>query len=145
MEYTYKYKFRPRFADCDSYAIAHHSKYFCWFEEARFYFLFDCIKLDKKITESLKFPVVNIYCKYYKSVVYGNNYIVIAKIEFELNNPIIKFSYRLLSEDSKTLYAKGNSEHVTLDNEGNYVMEITEEIKEKLTTIQEKQVRGEYE
>ena len=136
MEYTYNYIIRPRFSDIDSYDIAHHSKYFCWFEEARFYFLFNCINLEKELIATMKFPVTNIYCKYYKPVIYGNDYVIKAKVEYEIGNPIIKYSYKLVNENQKVLYAKGYSEHIALDQEGNYVMDISDEIKEKLLSIQ---------
>jgi acyl-CoA thioesterase FadM len=39
MEISFDYSIEPRFSDFDLYGIAHHSRYFYWFEEARFYFM----------------------------------------------------------------------------------------------------------
>lgn len=114
----YSYKFKPNFSDMDSYCYAHHSKYLIWFENARIYYIEEFLKLNADAINSLRFPVMNLSVKYYEPIVFGEEYLMQVKIEFDDNMPILNFSYRILNEFGKKLYTKAQTSHV-LVNEKN--------------------------
>lgn len=111
-----EYVFRPRFSDMDSYMIAHHSNYFCWFEEARFYFLQKKMGLSAETISDLKIPVIDIFCKYHRPVEFGSEYVILLKVSGDYDNYKFQCDYRLLSSNKEKQYAKGYSTHVFLDN-----------------------------
>lgn len=139
MEYKYKYYFKPRHSDFDVYLVAHHSKYFCWFEEARYQLFSKIPDLYEQVITTFKLPVTDLACKYIKSVSTLDEYVVKVKAVFDFQKPIIHFDYRLMDKEEKVLYAKGFTEHVFLNHENKLIIMFPEEVKqiiEKLCIVQ---------
>lgn len=129
MEYCYEYIFKPRHTDFDVFKIVHHSKYFCWFEEAR-YDLFTQLPVTfESIIDKYGFPVTRVECKYIRSVSKTANMSVEVKLKVDVDTPIIHFDYRLLNSSKKILYAKAYTEHVLLDREGRLLKAYPEDVE----------------
>ena len=89
MQYTFKYYFKPRHSDFDDYQIAHHSKFLCWFEEARY----ECFEQFKGIfdviLEKYKIPVTKLECKYYHMVSRVETMVIIMNLELPVASPVL--------------------------------------------------------
>lgn len=137
MEYKYEYRLAPRHSDFDFYQMAHHSKYFCWFEEARFA-LFSQLTKAEDILLKYKLPVTNINCKYLRMVCDVGELRIKVNMVFDHEKPVIHFYYRLMDGKAKKLHAKGWSEHAFLDQDNNLLTMMPEDVVEifhKLETI----------
>ncbi len=112
----YRYAFKVRFSDTDSYGIVHHSKYYCYFEEARYAFArsvgtAECIPQGTDV----KFPVLTSSCEYRKPLFYNDQTVFVklsCRIECDCK---IEFDYAVTDENG-TLYAKGKTSHVVTEN-----------------------------
>ncbi|RDY31939.1 acyl-CoA thioesterase [Lachnotalea glycerini] len=128
MQYRYKYYFKPRHSDMDNYGIAHHSKFFCWFEEARYESFTIFSEQFDDITKKYKLLVTKLECKYIQSVSDVKNMVVLVDVDLLLNKPILHIQYRLMDEQEKRLFAKGYTEHVFVNREGKMAMDIPAEV-----------------
>ncbi len=117
MIYTteYDYKFRPIFSDMDGYGWAHHSRYFVWYENARFSILNQKIHISDATFKKYLFPVSDVYSKYYEPVKFGCELIIHVKLEIDDAVPLLKFHYRMIRSIDGKLMSKGESTHVVTD------------------------------
>ena len=109
------YVFRPRFSDTDAYGIVHHSKYYCYFEEARLA-LEKHLDLKRRLPPDtdVRFPVIASSCEYRHPLVYdGTEYTVSLKCRV-LGDCKIEFDYFLTKGD--LIYAKGRTSHAVTAN-----------------------------
>lgn len=137
MEYCYQYNFKPRHVDIDKFGIAHHSKFFCWFEDAR-YELFSILPPEyEPIIDKYGFPVSRLECKYIRSVNKISNMLINVKLKVNFDIPILHFDYRLLSPDERILYSKAYTEHVLLDAMGQVLHTYPEDVVNLWTHLQE--------
>lgn len=135
MEYKYKYYFKPRLSDFDFYSIAHHSKFFCWFEEARVALFDNFPKYCVTIMNTYEMPVTNLGCKYIKKVNTMDELVISAKLKIDFDKPIVHFDYRLMDKNERILYAKAYTEHVFLDSEHTMILITPQEIKDFISEI----------
>ena len=128
MHVTFKYKFKPRFSDIDRYGIAHHSRYFYWFEEARFFWLNEI--LNASVSDQLKLyaPISNLSAEYKKPVVFEQDYVILCQVTIDDFKPIAEFKYKIMDISENTLYSIGNTEHVFTNSKGELLLEIPEYI-----------------
>ena len=139
MTYEYNYFFRPRHADFDEYKIAHHSKFLCWFEEARYECFEQFGDVFTEIGNLYKMPVTRLETKFYNPVSNTNILCARVSIDFPQNLPILKIKYRLMDKNKKCLYAKGVTEHVFADEELRILKETPEAFNKIITSIMENQ------
>lgn len=117
IEFTYPFK--VRFSDTDAYGVVHHSRYYCFFEEARFEFTNQCLKLFDAVPQGydLKFPVISSGCEHRHALIYDLEEINI-KLWFRiLDGCKIEFRYEVKKAKENTVYAKGYTIHAILQNE----------------------------
>lgn len=129
MEYCYKYNFKPRHTDLDVFRIAHHSKFFCWFEEARYDLFTQLPTAFDSIIDKYGFPVTRLECKYLRSVSTTANMTVNVILKVNSNTSILHFDYRLLDSTERILHAKAYTEHVLLDCEGRILKSYPEDVE----------------
>ena len=112
---TYTYKFYPRFSDTDSYNVFHHASYYYWFEEARFKFSKEVLQFDEEIVagKDIKFPVVESYCSYKRSIAYVGNELEIQLTFLLTKSNKIVFEYKVFNDN--VLCATGKTVHVLLN------------------------------
>jgi len=132
---TFKYKFRPRFSDIDRYGIAHHSRYFYWFEEARFYWLNKALKLSIEEQLELYAPISNLSAEYKKPIVFEQDYIILCHVTVGDFKPTIKFDYKIMDISEDTLFSLGYTEHVFTNSKGELLFEIPEYLIEYFKSL----------
>ena len=126
MNVTYKYKFKPRFSDIDRYGIAHHSRYFYWFEEARFFWLTEILKTSVEDQLKLYAPISNLSAEYKKPIIFEQDYIIICDVTIDDFKPIALFKYKIMDVSENILYSIGHTEHVFTNSKGELLLEIPE-------------------
>ncbi|MHB1391649.1 MAG: acyl-CoA thioesterase [Clostridia bacterium] len=136
MEISFKYNFTPRFSDIDSYSIAHHSGFFYWFEEARYYFLQAILKVGIEDINKLRVPVTRLGCDYKKPVYFGEVYVIITKLIIPEDKPLLRFEYNIMNSTETIGFAQGFTEHVFVNNYGGLLFKIPDFILEKLEQLE---------
>lgn len=136
MELQYEYRFTPRFADIDSYQIAHHSKYFCWFEDARFYLLDEIIHLSKTDALTLRSPITRLGAEYKRPVLFAQEYIIHTKFIYDYHKPYIKFEYSILDLLETMVFCEAFTEHVFINEQGQLYLNLPDFVLDKLETFQ---------
>jgi len=129
---TFKYRFRPRFSDIDRYGIAHHSRYFYWFEDARFYWLDKILKVSTKEQLELYAPISNLSAEYKKPIIFEQDYVVLCHVEANDYKPVVKFEYKIMDISEDILFSVGYTEHVFTNSKGELLLEIPEYLIEHL-------------
>lgn len=137
MELLYKYKFTPRFADIDSYKIAHHSKYFCWFEEARFYLLGEILDFTKSDTVTIRSPITKLGAEYKRPVLFAEEYVIQTKFVYEYHKPYVKFEYTVMDLSEKNIFCEAYTEHVFINEQDQLYLNLPKYILEKLKSFEE--------
>jgi len=127
---TFKYSFKPRFSDIDRYGIAHHSRYFYWFEEGRFYWLEKILKVSKENQVKLYAPIINLSAEYKKPIVFEQDYIILCNVIMDDFKPMVKFEYKIMDASENSLFSIGHTEHVFTNSEGELLLEIPEYLVE---------------
>lgn len=136
MELCFEYKFTPRFSDIDSYGIAHHSKFFCWFDEARFYLINSLLGLDKVESTELRSPIIELGAEYKRPILFMENYIINIKFLYNYNKPFFRFEYQVKDLVKKTVLCVAFTEHVLVSDKGKLLLCMPEFIVEKLKAIE---------
>lgn len=134
-EYNFCYKVKPRFSDIDGYGIAHHSKFFCWFEEARFYFLDTILKVSKEDYIDMRALITSLKAEFKKSIVFQDSYIILVGVKWNQVKPLIKFTYQIMDLDQKIIYAKAETDHIFINKSGELLLEIPNYISEKFNML----------
>ena len=131
MEFVYPFK--VRFSDTDAYGVVHHSKYYCYFEEARYEFTKQCLNLFSGYPEgnNLKFPVISSCCEYRHALDYTLDEMCIHLRFRILNGCKIEFTYEVKKAGKSTVYAKGRTVHAILEN-GRLCLSVPEWIDEQV-------------
>lgn len=136
MNHSFTYKFMPRFADIDSYSIAHHSKYFCWFEMARFHFMGEYLDLPLSTVHEFRSPVIRLGCEFNQPVLFGQEYTIETIVSYKLPKASLTFNYEI-KNDSGQLIAKGFTEHVFLNSNNELMLSFPDIILRKMLSLQE--------
>lgn len=112
---TYSYPLTIRFSDTDAYGIVHHSKYYCFFEEARYAFGASIGAKDRfKGRGKIRFPVVHSSCDYRHPLVYdGKTVTVDLKCRVQAGCRI-EFVYAIKKDG--VVYAKGCTKHAVTED-----------------------------
>jgi len=127
----FKYQFKPRFSDIDRYGIAHHSRYFDWFEEARFYWLDKVLKVSKEDQFELYTPLINLSAEYKKSIIFEQDYVVLCKVIMNDFKAMVRFEYKIMDVSEDILFSTGHTEHVFTTSNGELLLEIPEYLVEQ--------------
>ena len=130
---THKTTCRVIYGDTDNMGQAYYGNYLRWFEIGRTE-LFRSLGLTYATVESrgIFLPVAEAYCKYLLPAKYDDQLMIETSLDHQLKGAI-KFDYRILSADAKTLLARGYTKHACLNREGRVVRppEFIKEVIEK--------------
>ena len=126
MNVTFKYNFRPRFSDIDRYGIAHHSRYFYWFEEARFYWLNKILNVSIEDQLELYAPISNLSADYKKPIIFEQDYVILCHVTAADFKPVVRFEYKIMDVSEDILFSVGHTEHVFTNSKGELLLEIPE-------------------
>lgn len=118
---THKTTYRVIYGDTDNMGIAYYANYLRWFEMGRTE-LFRALGLPYTVIEEkgIFLPVSEVFCKFQNSLRYDD----VLVIETSLDDGIrggMKFDYRLLREDEKTIIATGYTKHAFLNESGRVI------------------------
>ena len=112
------YKVRARYADTDPMGVVYHGRYFEWFEAARTELLRDegmpYLKMEE---DGISLPVVEVYCRYRRSVIYDEAVRVKTTIG-ELTRSRIRLDYEIIGEKENETRVQGYTIHCYLDGQG---------------------------
>ena len=125
-----RYKFKIRFGDTDAYGIVHHRNYYNYFEEARFQYSQDVFGFD--VESKIKFPLTECYCKFKNPIKFTLDMFIIDVECKNIMNSKLEFSYKIMDQSYKKLYAYGSTTHVYVDENGKMNLELPNWIQEKL-------------
>ena len=130
---THKTTCRVIYGDTDNMGQAYYGNYFRWFEIGRTE-LFRSLGMSYSSVENqgIFLPVAEAFCKYFVPAKYDDLIMIETSLDPRLKGAI-KFDYRILSADSKTLLAQGYTKHACLNREGRVVRppEFIKEVIEK--------------
>ena len=112
---------RVIYGDTDNMGQAYYGNYFRWFEIGRTE-LFRSLGIAYESVESrgIFLPVAEAYCKYAVPAKYDDLLMIETTLDIRLKGAI-KFDYRILSQDAKTLLAQGYTRHACLNRDGKVV------------------------
>lgn len=112
------YHTRVRYADTDQMGIAHHARYYEWFESARTD-LIRTIGISYRELEEKGFmlPVLETGCRYLQPVHYDDLLAIQCAIVFHTRLKL-KISYRLYVEGDPILRSEGFTLHCFMNGEG---------------------------
>jgi acyl-CoA thioester hydrolase len=101
--------------------VAYHANYLRWFEVGRSE-MFRFLGLPYRSVEEngVLMPVSEVFCKF----VSGARYDELITIETRLDPSVrggMKFDYRIVAEDGRSLVARGYTKHAFVDGEGRVV------------------------
>lgn len=127
---------KVQYYETDKMGIVHHSNFIRWFEEARVDFLERIgLPYEKMEEKGIFSPVLEIECRYEKSVCFGENAEIKTEL-VELGNVKFAFKYRIINPETGEEKAAGTSRHCFINSKGKPVSlkkELPEEF-EKLKT-----------
>ncbi len=107
------------FADVDQMRVAHHARYWPWFEEARFHFLRAVLHLevDEIVATGVYTPLVHSECRYLRAVRWGDALIVRVRL-VQPRGARLTFVHDLVDEhDRGRVYAHARTVHVFTDHD----------------------------
>lgn len=110
------YRRRVAFHETDSMGVVHHSKYICFFEEARVHWLRHCGLIDLHIPVGpYTFAVVDLDCQYLKPLKFDEEFEVRLQVRLEGARMLFQYAVRSTSADQwaatgRTVLAVLNSE-----------------------------------
>ena len=118
---THKTTCRVIYGDTDNMGQAYYGNYLRWFEIGRNE-LFRSLGLSYASVENqgIFLPVAETYCKYLRPAKYDDLLIIETSLDTQLKGAI-KFAYRILTDDAKTLLAHGYTKHACLNANGKVV------------------------
>ena len=111
------YVHKVNYYETDKMGITHHSNYIRMFEEARLDLMDKC-GIDYAQIEGMGviMPVLEVTCKYVKSLFYGETFSVVVEVS-SFNGIKMGFTYKIYAVERNELVTTGESRHCFLDNE----------------------------
>ncbi|MGD9505881.1 MAG: acyl-CoA thioesterase [Syntrophobacteraceae bacterium] len=128
---AFEIKMHTRFRDMDAMGHVNNSVYFTYFEEGRKYLYFDLFgTLDPA---AFTFIVAHVGCDYLKSIRLDNEVTLRIWVE-NIGRKSFSLAYRLIDgSNNEIVYAKGESVQVCYDYGENVSVDVSEELREKLS------------
>ena len=118
---THRTTCRVTYGDTDKMGFVYHANYFRWFEMGRSE-MFRYLGVSYKSIESKGYflPLSEVHCKFNTPSQYDD----VLVIETSLDPGVkagMKFNYRVLSEDTKKVLARGFTKHACVNSKGQVV------------------------
>ena len=119
--YCHRTTYRVIYGDTDNMGQAYYGNYFRWFEIGRSE-MFRSLGLSYREVEDhgIYLPVAETHCRYAAPARYDDVLIIETSVDHTIKAGI-KFDYRILREDGKTLVAKGYTRHPCVNRDGKVV------------------------
>lgn len=115
MEEYQVFKRKVNYYETDKMQVVHHSNYIRYLEECRMDFLkqmnLDYYKIEEM---GIMIPVLSVSCDYQNPARYGETICIVPKLE-KFHGVKFEMSYRIYSEDFKTLHNEAKSSHCFVD------------------------------
>lgn len=125
-----------RFADVDGYGIVHHSAYFHYFEIARLAYSREYLGLADGNVLSVKFPLLACAAAFRRAIEFRAEPIT-ASVAIEcVAEAKLVFHYKLTDEKSGTLFARGSTTHVLLDENGRAMVQLPDQFLARIEELQ---------
>jgi acyl-CoA thioester hydrolase len=108
------YRLKPNFSEIDAMNVVHHSRHFIWFENARFAFLENILKLSRSDFAKLgvTMPVIEANCHYKNMILFEHQILIETKMYYSKVGRFA-FKYWIYCNDENTQYAaEGSTKHV---------------------------------
>lgn len=105
-----------RFAEVDMMEVVHHSKYWIWFEEARFDFFKKVLKVSTEEIRSseILMPVIDCECRYLTAIPWDKKVIIETNLEIT-KAPYFNFYYKVYFCTNKKMLSKAKTKQVFID------------------------------
>ncbi len=105
-----------RFADVDLMGVVHHSRYWTWFEEARFHFLSRILGVtpEEVQLQEIYTPLVSSSCTYGRAVRWGEEVVVAVRMEVD-RGARFRFCHEVRTADGGQRVASALTTHVFTD------------------------------
>jgi len=131
----YSHKIRVRYAETDAMAVAHHSSYWLWFEEARVEFLnTNNINYSDLEKQGFFLPVAESYCKYLTPA-HFNEVLIVNCFVTKIGGASVKIEYEIINEKNQNV-AKAYTVHPIVNEQG-HIVKMPEKIKKEFQKILE--------
>lgn len=112
------YTHKVQYYETDAMAVAHHSNFIRWFEEARVDFMAQLdYPYDRMEREGLWSPVISVRCDYKSSVRFGETVSVTLTVA-ELSHAKLTVGYEIRDEKTGELRATGQTRHCFVGADG---------------------------
>ncbi len=124
---------RIRFHEADPYSVAHHSRYFQWFDEGMLNFFENILDLgiEKMHGEGIFVPVIEDRCSYSKPGRFGDEIILRTLIEAN-TKPIFCMRHTFVNKKTGDRMAEGRSRHVFASRERVLMLRMPDFFRESL-------------
>ena len=114
---SFRSYYRVIYGDTDMLGIVYYANYFRFFEIGRTEFFRNLNVTYKEIEDKKIFlPVAEANCKYINSIHYDDLIIIDTSIDPKYKKGLA-FLYKIISNDEKTIYAKGFTKHAFINSE----------------------------
>lgn len=124
-----------RFRDLDAIGHVNNAVFFTYFEQGRNAFFYDAFQVSNPF--DLPFILAHISCDYLKPVKYDSKVTLQMKVG-KIGSKSFEFIYKLVDAgDESIVYARGESVQVTFDHKDNKTVEVSEDLREKLSEYQQ--------
>jgi len=118
---THKTPYRVIYGDIDNMGVAYYANYLRWFEIGRAELLRAWgLPYSRMESQGLLLPVAEAQCKYHKPAKYDDVLIIETSLDAEYKGGL-RITYRIWSQDEKTLHASGSTRHAFVNTEGRVV------------------------
>lgn len=123
-----------KFTDIDMMQVVHHSKYWIWFEEARFDFFNRVLDVSvSQIRESrILMPVIDCDCRYISTILWDQQVFIETRLELS-NAPYFNFFYEIHSVSNSKLLSKGRTKQAFIDKNFNLKLKMPQYLSEAIT------------
>jgi len=112
------YRTRVRYADTDQMGVAHHARYFEWFESARTDFIRRTGVTYRELeNQGFLLPVVEVSCHYIKAVHYDDVLLIHTSVDV-INRLRLQINYELYIEGYDVVFSKGFTKHCFMNKAG---------------------------
>jgi acyl-CoA thioester hydrolase len=117
----------PRFAEVDMISVVHHSRYWVWFEEAKFHFLESIFGITPQdiASSNIYLPVIDCKCSYLSSVKWKDRIKIITKMNIDSTSSL-EFNHEAYSDNeaNKRLICRAYVKHAFVDQNFNLKLRI---------------------
>lgn len=110
-----------RYSETDQMGVVYHGNYFPWYDQARFELIkklgYDVKELEGK---GLLMPVIEVNCKYRKSARFGDNLVIVAKLDPKYTNKLV-VDFQVIRKAEGEILAEARTCSVLVNRQGQII------------------------